>query len=63
MLPYHSDNLSSKLLTGVNIWQKGTAVMDKLNVNEILNRQQEINKMKDTLRDFELNKHNCLFRN
>jgi len=36
--------------------------MDKLNVNEILNRQQEINKMKDTLRDFELNKHNCLFK-
>ena len=36
--------------------------MDKLNINEILNRQQEINKMKDTLRDFELNKHNCLFK-
>lgn len=36
--------------------------MDKLNVNEILNRQQEINKMKDTLRDFELNKHNFLFK-
>jgi SpoVK/Ycf46/Vps4 family AAA+-type ATPase len=36
--------------------------MDQLNINELLNRQNEINKIKETLREFELNKHNCLFK-
>jgi len=36
--------------------------MDQLNINELLNRQPEIAKIKDALREFELNKHNCLFK-
>ena len=36
--------------------------MDQLNINEVLNRQQEALKMKETLKEFELNKHNCLFK-
>ena len=36
--------------------------MDQLNINEVLNRQQEALKMKETLKDFEANKHNCLFK-
>jgi SpoVK/Ycf46/Vps4 family AAA+-type ATPase len=36
--------------------------MDQLNVNEVLNRQEEALKMKETLKEFELNKHNCLFK-
>jgi len=36
--------------------------MDQLNINEVLNRQQDAFKMKETLKDFELNKHNCLFK-
>jgi Cdc6-like AAA superfamily ATPase len=36
--------------------------MDQLNINEVLNRQQDALKMKETLKDFEANKHNCLFK-
>jgi len=36
--------------------------MDQLNINEVLNRQQDALKMKETLKEFELNKHNCLFK-
>jgi DNA polymerase III delta prime subunit len=36
--------------------------MEQLNVNEVLNRQQDVLKMKETLRDFEINKRNCLFK-
>jgi len=36
--------------------------MDQLNINEVLSRQQEALKMKETLKDFEANKHNCLFK-
>ena len=32
--------------------------MEILNINNLLNREEEINKMKDILRNFELNKHN-----
>ena len=36
--------------------------MDQLNMNDVLNRQQDVIKMKETLKDFELNKHNHLFK-
>ena len=36
--------------------------MEKLNLNEMLNRQPDVIKMKETLKDFELNKHNHLFK-
>lgn len=36
--------------------------MDKLNLNEMLNRESDVIKMKETLKDFELNKHNHLFK-
>ena len=36
--------------------------MDKLNLNEMLNRQPDVIKMKETLKDFEINKHNHLFK-
>jgi DNA polymerase III delta prime subunit len=36
--------------------------MDQLNINEVLNRQQNVLKMRETLKEFELNKHNCLFK-
>ena len=36
--------------------------MDQLNINEVLNRQQNVLKMIETLKEFELNKHNCLFK-
>jgi len=36
--------------------------MDQLNINEVLNRQQDALKMRETLKEFELNKHNCLFK-
>jgi hypothetical protein len=36
--------------------------MEKLNLNEMLNRQPDVFKMKETLKDFELNKHNHLFK-
>ena len=36
--------------------------MDQINMNDILNRQQDVNKMKEILKDFELNKHNHLFK-
>ena len=36
--------------------------MDQLNINEVLNRQQNSLKMKETLKEFELNKHNCLLK-
>ena len=32
--------------------------MDKLNINILLNREEEVNKMKEILANFELNKHN-----
>jgi hypothetical protein len=32
--------------------------MDKLNINILLNREEEVNKMKEILTNFELNKHN-----
>jgi len=36
--------------------------MDKINVNEILHREQEIQKIKDILKDFESNRDNPLFK-
>jgi DNA polymerase III delta prime subunit len=36
--------------------------MDELNMNEILNRQQNVTRMKEILNDFELNKHNHSFK-
>jgi hypothetical protein len=36
--------------------------MDKLNLNEMLNRQTDVIKMKETLKEFEINKHNHLFK-
>jgi DNA polymerase III delta prime subunit len=36
--------------------------MDELNMNDILNRQQDVFKMKQSLKDFELNKMNPLFK-
>jgi DNA polymerase III delta prime subunit len=36
--------------------------MEKLDLNEMLNRQPDVIKMKETLKDFELNKHNHLFK-
>jgi DNA polymerase III delta prime subunit len=36
--------------------------MDELNMNDILNRQQDVLKMKQSLKDFELNKMNPLFK-
>jgi hypothetical protein len=32
--------------------------MENININNLLNRDEEINKIKDILKDFELNKHN-----
>ena len=32
--------------------------MEKLNINELLNREDEVKKIKDILADFELNKQN-----
>jgi DNA polymerase III delta prime subunit len=36
--------------------------MDQLNINEILHRQQDVFKIKEILQNFELNKHNHLFK-
>jgi DNA polymerase III delta prime subunit len=36
--------------------------MEKLNLNEMLDRQKDVIKMKETLKDFELNKCNHLFK-
>ena len=36
--------------------------MDQINMNEVLNRQQEIKKITDILKDFETNKDNPLFK-
>jgi len=36
--------------------------MDELKMNEMLNRQNEVNKMKEILKEFEINKHNHLFK-
>jgi len=36
--------------------------MEKLNINQILNREDKASSIKDILRDFELNKHNMLFK-
>ena len=32
--------------------------METLNINSLLNREDEANKIKEILKDFELNKHN-----
>jgi DNA polymerase III delta prime subunit len=34
--------------------------MDTLNINNLLNREEEVNKVKDILKNFELNKHNLI---
>jgi hypothetical protein len=36
--------------------------MDQLDFNTLLNRQQDVLKMKEVLKEFELNKHNPLFK-
>jgi DNA polymerase III delta prime subunit len=36
--------------------------MDQLNINEVLNRNQEALRIKETLKEFEANKHNYLFK-
>ena len=36
--------------------------MDQLNINKILNREDDALKIKDILMNFELNKHNPLFK-
>ena len=36
--------------------------MEELNINQILNREEKANSIKNILHDFELNKHNILFK-
>jgi DNA polymerase III delta prime subunit len=36
--------------------------MNNININELLGRQEEVNKMKAILKDFELNKHNLTIK-
>ena len=36
--------------------------MDQLNINQILNREDSANKIKDILKNFEMNKQNLLVK-
>ena len=36
--------------------------MEELNINQLLNREDKASAIKDILRDFEVNKHNLLFK-